>query len=36
VVFVNGTAANLANSVSVSVIGNQVVNGVLIAMQVTF
>lgn len=36
VVFVNGSAANLANSVPVSVIGNQVVNGVLIATQVTF
>ncbi|MGH6637570.1 MAG: DUF5666 domain-containing protein [Polaromonas sp.] len=36
VIFINGTAANLAHSVSVSVIGNQVVNGVLIATQVTF
>lgn len=36
VVFVNGTAANLASTVPVSVIGNQVANGVLIATQVTF
>lgn len=36
VVFVNGSAAKLASSVPVFVIGNQVANGVLIATRVTF
>lgn len=36
VVFVNGTSASLAQNVSVSIIGTQVVDGVLIATQVTF
>lgn len=36
VVFVNGTAANLATNVPVSVIGVDVVDGVLVATQVTF
>lgn len=36
VVFVNGTAAKLANGVSVTVTGSQIVNGVLTASQVTF
>ena len=36
VVFINGTAANLAINVLVSVIGVDVVDGVLVATQVTF
>jgi hypothetical protein len=36
VVFTNGTAANLRNGVQVSARGSQVVNGVLIATQVSF
>ena len=36
VVFVNGTSASLAQNVSVSIIGTQVVDDVLIATQVTF
>lgn len=36
VAFVNGTASNLANGKKVSVSGSQVVNGVLLAQQVTF
>lgn len=36
VVFVNGTAANLGNGVSVNIEGAQVVNGVLIATRVSF
>ena len=36
VVFVNGTQANLANSVNVTVVGTRVVNGALIADQVSF
>jgi hypothetical protein len=36
VVFVNGTAANLRNGQKVSVVGSQVVEGVLIAQTVTF
>lgn len=36
VVFINGTAANLANAVSVSIIGTQVVDDVLVATQITF
>jgi hypothetical protein len=36
VVFVNGTVANLANGAGVTVVGTQVVNGVLVANQVTF
>jgi len=36
VVFVNGSQANLANSVNVTVVGTQIVNGALIANQVSF
>jgi hypothetical protein len=36
VVFMNGTQADLANGVDVTVLGSQVVNGVLIANQVSF
>lgn len=36
VVFTNGTAANLRNGAAVSVLGRQVVDGVLIATQVSF
>jgi hypothetical protein len=36
VVFVNGTPANLGNSVKVTVVGAQVVSGVLVAGQVSF
>jgi hypothetical protein len=36
VVFVNGTQANLANSVNVTVVGTQVLNGILVADQVSF
>jgi hypothetical protein len=36
VVFVNGTAANLGNGVRVSIEGEQVVDGVLIATRVSF
>ena len=36
VVFVNGTSANLASGVNVTVVGAQVVNDVLIASQITF
>ena len=36
VVFVNGTLAKLANSVNVTVVGTRVVNGALIADQVSF
>ena len=35
-VFENGTAANLANGQRVTVVGDRVVNGVLIAQRVTF
>ena len=36
VVFVNGSQSNLANSVNVTVTGTQIVNGALIANQVSF
>jgi hypothetical protein len=36
VVFVNGTAANLANGAAVTVSGTQVLNGVLVATRVSF
>ncbi|KWT91977.1 MULTISPECIES: DUF5666 domain-containing protein [unclassified Variovorax] len=36
VVFVNGTAANLGNGVSVNIQGERVVNGVLLATRVSF
>jgi hypothetical protein len=36
VVFLNGTPANLANGVQLTVVGTQIVNGVLIASQVSF
>jgi hypothetical protein len=36
VVFTNGTAANLAIGTMVTVSGSQIVNGVLIAQQVSF
>ncbi len=36
VVFSNGNASNLADGTRVTVTGSQVVNGVLIANQVTF
>ncbi|WP_431273542.1 DUF5666 domain-containing protein [Variovorax ureilyticus] len=36
VVFVNGTQASLANSVNVTVLGTRIVNGALIADQVSF
>jgi hypothetical protein len=36
VIFENGTAANLANGQRVTVVGDRVVNGVLIAQRVTF
>ena len=36
VVFVNGTAASLANGVSVTVVGTEIVNGALVATQVSF
>lgn len=36
VVFLNGSAANLGNGVSVTVLGTQVVNGVLLANQLSF
>ena len=36
VVFVNGTAAQLANGVNVTVLGTQIVNGALVASQVSF
>jgi hypothetical protein len=36
VVFVNGTAASLANGANVTVLGTQIVNGALLASQVNF
>ncbi|VTU25133.1 DUF5666 domain-containing protein [Variovorax sp. PBL-E5] len=36
VVFVNGTQANLANGVKVTAVGAEVVNGILLASQVSF
>jgi len=36
VTFTNGTASSLGNGVRASITGSQVVNGVLIAEQVTF
>jgi hypothetical protein len=36
VIFENGTAANLSNGQRVTVVGDRVVDGVLIAQRVTF